>query len=81
MIRALWTGATGMHAQQLNMDVVANNLANVDTAGFKRGRSDFQDLLYQTLRLAGTASSSGTEVPTGIQVTRTVHSKVFNIRE
>ncbi len=68
MIRALWTGATGMHAQQTNMDVIANNLANVNTTGFKRGRGDFQDLLYQTLRLAGTASSSGTEVPTGIQI-------------
>ena len=68
MIRALWTGATGMQAQQLNIDVVANNLANVNTTGFKRGRGDFQDLLYQTLRLAGTASSAGTEVPTGIQV-------------
>lgn len=68
MIRALWTGATGMQAQQLNMDVIANNLANVNTTGFKRGRSDFQDLLYQTLRLAGTASSSNTKVPTGIQV-------------
>ena len=68
MIRALWTAATGMHAQQLNMDVISNNLANVNTSGFKRGRSDFQDLLYQTLRLAGTASSTGTEVPTGINV-------------
>lgn len=68
MIRALWTGATGMQAQQLNMDVIANNLANVNTTGFKRSRSDFQDLLYQTLRLAGTASSSSTKVPTGIQV-------------
>lgn len=68
MIRALWTAATGMQAQQLNIDVVANNLANVNTTGFKRARGDFQDLLYQTLRVAGTASSSGTEVPTGIQV-------------
>ncbi len=68
MIRALWTAATGMHAQQTNIDVISNNLANVNTAGFKRGRADFQDLLYQTLRLAGTTSSSGTEVPTGIQV-------------
>jgi len=68
MIRALWTGATGMQAQQLNIDVIANNLANVNTAGFKRSRTDFQDLLYQTLRLAGSASSSGTEVPSGIQV-------------
>jgi len=68
MMRALWTGATGMQTQQLSMDVIANNLANVNTAGFKRGRSDFQDLLYQTMRLAGTASSTNTKVPTGIQV-------------
>ncbi len=68
MIRALWTAATGMGAQQVAIDTIANNLANVNTTGFKRGRVDFQDLLYQTLRLAGTKSSSGTEVPTGIQV-------------
>ena len=48
MIRSLWTGATGMTAQQLNIDVIANNLANVNTTGFKRSRADFQDLLYQT---------------------------------
>lgn len=68
MIRALWTGATGMHTQQINTDVIANNLANVNTTGFKRGRCDFQDLLYQTLRMAGTTTSTGTEVPTGIQI-------------
>jgi len=68
MIRALWTAATGLQAQQLNIDVVANNLANVNTSGFKRGRADFQDLLYQTLRMPGTATSGSTEVPTGIQV-------------
>ncbi len=68
MIRALWTASTGLQAQQLNIDVVANNLANVNTSGFKRGRADFQDLLYQTLRMPGTATSGSTEVPTGIQV-------------
>lgn len=68
MIRALWTASTGLNAQQLNIDVVANNLANVNTTGFKRGRGDFQDLLYQTLRMPGTASSGSTEVPTGVQV-------------
>jgi flagellar basal-body rod protein FlgG len=67
MIRALFTAGTGMQAQQVNLDVVANNLANVNTAGFKRSRVDFQDLLYQTLRPAGTRAGS-TEVPTGIQV-------------
>lgn len=67
MIRALFTAATGMQAQQLNLDVIANNLANVNTNGFKRSRIDFQDLLYQTLRPAGTRVG-GTEIPTGIQV-------------
>ncbi len=47
MMRALYTAATGMEAQQLNMDVISNNLANVNTVGFKKGRADFQDLLYQ----------------------------------
>ncbi len=68
MIRALWTAASGMEAQQLNIDVIANNLANVNTTGFKRSRADFQDLLYQTLRQAGASSSSSTIYPTGMQV-------------
>jgi len=68
MIRSLWTAATGMQAQTLNIDVISNNLANVSTAGFKKSRADFQDLLYETLRPAGVASSESTEVPTGIQV-------------
>ncbi|RMF90851.1 MAG: flagellar basal-body rod protein FlgG [Nitrospinota bacterium] len=68
MIRALFTAATGMIAQQLNVDVIAHNLANVNTTGFKRSRADFQDLLYQTLRQAGAASSNQTEIPTGIQL-------------
>jgi flagellar basal-body rod protein FlgG len=57
-----------MQAQQLNIDVLSNNLANINTTGFKRSRADFQDLLYETLRLAGAPSSSTTEVPTGIQL-------------
>jgi len=68
MIRALWTASTGLQAQQLNIDVIANNLANINTSGFKKGRADFQDLLYQTLRTPGTATSGSTEVPTGIQI-------------
>jgi len=68
MIRSLFTAATGMTAQQLNLDVVANNLANVNTTGFKRSRVDFQDLLYQTLRSAGATQAQGVQVPTGIQV-------------
>jgi len=68
MIRAMWIAASGMEAQQLNVDVISNNLANVNTTGFKRSRADFQDLLYQTLRQPGAASSSSTQVPTGMQV-------------
>ncbi|MCE5314850.1 MAG: flagellar basal-body rod protein FlgG [Armatimonadota bacterium] len=68
MIRALYTAATGMEAQQLNMDVTANNLANVSTTGFKKSRVDFQDLLYQTVRTAGSSQAQGVVVPTGIQV-------------
>ncbi len=68
MIRGLWTAASGMAAQQLNVDVVANNLANANTAGFKKSRADFQDLMYQTLRLPGAATAAGTQLPTGIQV-------------
>ncbi|MBI4378810.1 MAG: flagellar basal-body rod protein FlgG [Nitrospinae bacterium] len=68
MIRAMYTAGTGMQAQQLNIDVIANNLANVNTTGYKRSRPDFQDLLYQTLRLPGTTSQTGDQVPTGIQL-------------
>src|SRR5215831_9831459 len=68
MLRSLFTAATGMTAQQQHIDVISNNLANVNTTGFKRGRADFQDLLYQTLREPGAASSNQTEIPTGIQL-------------
>ena len=68
MIRSLWTAASGMKSQSLNIDVISNNLANVNTTGFKTSRADFQDLLYETLRQAGTSSSETTDVPTGIQV-------------
>jgi flagellar basal-body rod protein FlgG len=68
MIRALFTAATGMTAQQLNIDTTANNLANVNTAGFKRSRVDFQDLLYQTPRVPGAPTAQNAEAPTGIQV-------------
>ena len=67
-LRSLWTAASGMQAQALNIDVISNNLANVNTSGFKRSRADFQDLLYQNLRIAGAASSSGTEIPTSNQI-------------
>ena len=68
MLRGLWTAATGMAAQQLNVDIIANNLANVNTAGFKKSRADFQDLMYQTLRVPGAMTAAGTQLPTGIQV-------------
>jgi len=68
MIRALYSAATGMQSQQLNIDVIANNLANVTTTGFKKSRADFQDLLYQTMRVPGAASTTNTQSPTGIQV-------------
>ncbi|MDH4130122.1 MAG: flagellar basal-body rod protein FlgG [Spirochaetota bacterium] len=67
-MRSLWTGASGMTAQQFNIDTIANNLSNVNTVGFKKGRADFEDLIYQNLRLAGTPSSVNTEYPTGVQV-------------
>jgi len=68
MQRSLFTGATGMRGQQLNLDVIANNLANVNTTAFKRSRVDFQDLLYQTLRAPGAISAQGLEIPSGIQL-------------
>ncbi len=68
MIRSLWTSATGMEAQQINMDVIANNLANVNSTGFKKSRADFQDILYQTVKMAGADANSGIEQPTSIQV-------------
>lgn len=68
MMRSLWTAATGMQGQQLNMDVVSNNLANVNTSGFKKSRVDFEDLIYQTLRQPGAAQTNGQLIPTGIQV-------------
>jgi len=68
MIRSLYTAATGMEAQKLNIDVIANNLANVNTTGYKKSRADFQDLIYQTISEPGATSAEGSQVPTGIQV-------------
>ncbi len=67
-MRSLWTATTGMSAQNLNMDVIANNLANVSTTGFKKSRADFQDLLYQIMKVPGSPTSTDTKSPTGIQV-------------
>jgi flagellar basal-body rod protein FlgG len=68
MMRALWAAASGMRAQQTNLDVTSNNLANVNTTGFKKFRAEFQDLHYQTLKVAGTPGAVGFNVPEGIQV-------------
>lgn len=68
MLRALYTAATGMEAQQINIDTIANNIANVNTTGFKQARAEFQDLLYQNIRPAGTAASTSTEYPVGLQL-------------
>jgi len=68
MMRALWTAGSGMVAQQGNIDNISNNLANVNTTGFKKTRLDFQDLMYQTIRQAGATSSQDTQIPTGLQM-------------
>jgi flagellar basal-body rod protein FlgG len=68
MIKALNTSATGMKAQQTNMDVIANNLANVSTMGFKKARAEFEDLLYENIKEPGTATGANAMSPTGVQV-------------
>jgi len=68
MIRSLWTAKTGLEAQQGQMDVIANNLANVSTNGFKRSRAVFEDLVYQNVRQPGAQSSTDTRLPSGLQV-------------
>lgn len=68
MIRSLWIAKTGLDAQQTQMDVISNNLANVSTNGFKRSRAVFEDLLYQTIRQPGAQSSQQTQVPSGLQI-------------
>lgn len=68
MMRALWTAGTGMIAEQANIDVISNNLANVNTTGFKKVRTDFQDLMYQTMSQAGAATGPDTQLPSGIQM-------------
>lgn len=68
MIRSLYSSATGMRAQETNMDVIANNLANVNTTGYKKSRANFQDLMYQYLLEPGAPTSQSTNSPSGIQV-------------
>jgi flagellar basal-body rod protein FlgG len=68
MIRSLWIAKTGLDAQQTQLDVISNNLANVSTNGYKRSRAVFEDLLYQTLRQPGAASSQQTTIPSGLML-------------
>src|ERR1700722_5790229 len=68
MLLSLYSGATGMQAQQLNLNVISNNLANVNTNGFKRSKIEFQDLLYQTPRTVGAQAGNGELIPTGIEM-------------
>lgn len=68
MIRALWVARTGLDAQQMQLDVISNNLANVSTNGYKRAHAVFEDLLYQTIRQPGAQSSQQTQIPSGLQL-------------
>lgn len=68
MMRSLWIAKTGLDAQQTNLDVISNNLANISTAGFKRSRPIFEDLVYQNIRQPGAQSSQQTYLPTGLQI-------------
>lgn len=68
MMRALWSAASGMIGQQFNIDTISNNLSNVNTAGFKKARVDFEDLIYQSIRRAGTPATINTMYPTGVEV-------------
>ena len=83
MIRALYTAASGMMAQETNLDNIANNLANSSTAGFRRRRVQFEDLVYQTLVMPGAAASQQTTMVAGLQVglgTRTAASEVIQLQ-
>lgn len=68
MLRSLWTAASGMMAQQQNVDVISNNLANVNTAGYKTMRAEFSDLLYQTIKDPGASTGEGVQNPVGVQL-------------
>ena len=83
MLRAFSTSATGMTAQQMMVDVIANNLANINTSGFKRSQIDFQDLVYVKMRESGSEVSSGLKSPGGLEIGSGVRlastSRVFSI--
>jgi flagellar basal-body rod protein FlgG len=74
MNQALWVAKTGLEAQQLRMAVISNNLANVNTTGFKRDRAVFEDLLYQNVRQVGASSSQDTQLPSGMMIGTGVHT-------
>ncbi|MBM3723895.1 MAG: flagellar basal-body rod protein FlgG [Acidobacteria bacterium] len=83
MIRALFSGASGMSAQQTNVDNIAHNLANANTVGFKQRRAQFQDLLYQSLVQPGVAAGAQTVVPSGLQIglgTRTSSNEIIFVQ-
>ena len=68
MMRSLWISATGMNAQELQLDVISNNLANVNTVGYKKNRPDFEDLIYEIVKAPGTPIATGSMLPTGVQI-------------
>jgi flagellar basal-body rod protein FlgG len=68
MLRALYSAAAGMESQQMNLDVISNNLANVNTTGYKMSKLQFQDLLYQTIRAAGSDQGAGNQLPESLQI-------------
>src|SRR5660397_293811 len=74
MLRSLWIAKTGLDAQQTQMDIISNNLANVSTTGFKKSRAVFEDLLYQTIRQPGAQTSQQTNLPSGLQIGTGVRS-------
>ena len=78
MMRALWASATGMTAQQMNMDNIANNLANVNTTGFKRSQTNFQDLIYDRLKAPGATGDDGTALPGSVQLGLGTHLVAVN---
>ena len=68
MVRSLWNAATGMNGQQASIDAISNNLSNVNTTGFKQHRAEFEDLIYQNVKLAGTPATEDTVTPVGVQM-------------
>lgn len=68
MLVSLYSAATGMNAEQRKLDIISNNLANVDTTGYKKQRAEFQDLLYSSVKESGTPTAQGSILPTGLYV-------------